>query len=140
MVSSVALAEEDFLTWFRATDGRPARLTQYPAKPWQTRPGICFKLAIRAFCLLYGEPSPGFIMHTQCATINAEPADDRPEWYSALNAVIYLLGRAVIVCIQWLPLPLVARMGRLGGGLIYHLDGRHRRVALKNLSMCFGHE
>ena len=97
-------------------------------------------MGIRGFCLLYGEPGPGFIMHSQCATINAEPAADRPERYSALNAVVYLLGRAVIVGIQWLPLRLVARIGRLGGGLVYHLDGRHRRVALKNLTMCFGHE
>ena len=32
------------------------------------------------------------------------------------------------------------RLGRLGGGLAFHLDGRHRRVALKNLTMCFGQE
>ena len=42
--------------------------------------------------------------------------------------------------IQWLPLALVARVGRLGGGLAFYLDGRHRRVALKNLTMCFCRE
>lgn len=46
----------------------------------------------------------------------------------------------VIGFIQGLPLRLVARLGRMGGGLAFHLDGRHRRVALKNLTMCFGHE
>lgn len=35
------------------------------------------------------------------------------------------------------PLPLVAWAGRTGGGIVYHLDARHRRVALKNLTMCF---
>ena len=57
-----------------------------------------------------------------------------------MNTAIYHLGRMVIVFIQWLPLRLVAWLGRLGGGLAYYLDARHRRVALKNLTMCFGHE
>jgi len=57
-----------------------------------------------------------------------------------VNSIIYNLGRVVIVVIQWLPLGLVARMGRMGGGLVFYLDARHRRVALKNLGMCFGHE
>jgi KDO2-lipid IV(A) lauroyltransferase len=34
----------------------------------------------------------------------------------------------------------VARLGRAGGGLAFRLDARHRRVALKNLAMCFGRE
>lgn len=46
----------------------------------------------------------------------------------------------VIVFIQRLPLGIVARMGRTGGGLAFYLDARHRRVAIKNLSMCFGRE
>ena len=57
-----------------------------------------------------------------------------------LDALIYHLGRVVIVFIQSLPLKLVARMGRTGGGLVFYLDARHRRVAIKNLTMCFGHE
>lgn len=57
-----------------------------------------------------------------------------------MNSVIYYLGRVVIVFIQWLPLRWVARVGRTGGGLVFYLDARHRRVAIKNLSMCFGHE
>lgn len=57
-----------------------------------------------------------------------------------MNTIIYHLGRVVIALIQWLPLPLVARLGRMGGGLAFCLDARHRRVAQKNLSMCFGGE
>src|SRR5215471_3078859 len=62
-------------------------------------------------------------------------------WLELLvNTLIYRIGRAVIIFIQMLPLPLVARIGRAGGGLVFHLDARHRRVALKNLTMCFGRE
>jgi len=57
-----------------------------------------------------------------------------------VNTLIYRVGRAVIMIIQMLSLPLVARIGRAGGGLVFHLDARHRRVALKNLTMCFGWE
>src|SRR5262249_25103071 len=41
---------------------------------------------------------------------------------------------------QSLPLVWVARVGRACGMLAYILDGRHRRVAKKNLELCFGHE
>jgi KDO2-lipid IV(A) lauroyltransferase len=54
--------------------------------------------------------------------------------------IIYYLARALIAFIQALPLPWVARLGRAGGALAYRLDGRHRRVTLENLRMCFGGE
>jgi lauroyl/myristoyl acyltransferase len=54
--------------------------------------------------------------------------------------IIYYLARALIAFIQSLPLPMVARIGRMGGALAFHLDARHRRVALDNLRMCFGGE
>jgi len=57
-----------------------------------------------------------------------------------MNTLIYGLGRALIALIQALPLIWVARLGRALGGLAYWLDARHRRVALKNLTMCFGNE
>jgi Kdo2-lipid IVA lauroyltransferase/acyltransferase len=57
-----------------------------------------------------------------------------------VNSAIYFFGRALIVGIQRLPLWLVARMGRMGGGLAFYLDARHRRVVLNNLTMCFGME
>ena len=48
--------------------------------------------------------------------------------------------RALVALLQALPLTWVARLGRTGGGLAYWLDARHRRVALRNLTMCFGSE
>ena len=57
-----------------------------------------------------------------------------------MDTLLYWAARALIALLQALPLPLVARLGRAGGGLAYWLDARHRRVALKNLTMCFGHE
>jgi KDO2-lipid IV(A) lauroyltransferase len=46
----------------------------------------------------------------------------------------------VIALLQFLPLKLVARIGRTFGALAYCLDARHRKVALENLTMCFGNE
>jgi lauroyl/myristoyl acyltransferase len=51
--------------------------------------------------------------------------------------IVYFFVRGVIGILQWLPLPLVARIGRFGGGAAYWLDGRHRRVTQDNLRMCF---
>jgi lauroyl/myristoyl acyltransferase len=59
---------------------------------------------------------------------------------SGMNFVIYWLGRAFIAFVQLFPLPLVAQVGRAAGAVAYHLDARHRRVALKNLTTCFGRE
>ena len=52
--------------------------------------------------------------------------------------IVYFLARALIAFVQSLPLPLVARLGRLGGAIAFRLDARHRRVTLDNLLMCFG--
>jgi len=57
-----------------------------------------------------------------------------------MDSFLYIVARVVIGCIQALPLRTVARLGRAGGGLAYWLDGRHRRVAQRNLAMCFGNE
>jgi KDO2-lipid IV(A) lauroyltransferase len=57
-----------------------------------------------------------------------------------MNTVLYWLARALIACVQSLPLPLVARLGRAGGAMAFHLDGRHRRVVLENLTKCFASE
>ncbi len=57
-----------------------------------------------------------------------------------MNLLIYWIGRAFIASVQTLPLTWVARLGRLGGGLAFHLDARHRRVVLDNLTMCFHQE
>ena len=54
-----------------------------------------------------------------------------------MDLLIYWFARVLVGGIQLLPLTLVARLGRWGGGLAYRLDARHRRVALQNLTMCF---
>jgi lauroyl/myristoyl acyltransferase len=60
--------------------------------------------------------------------------------FPLMNTLFYWLGRALIACLQLLPLKLVARLGRAGGALAFHFDGRHRRVVLDNLTLCFGQE
>ena len=57
-----------------------------------------------------------------------------------MDAALYWLVRSVVALLQSLPLEVVARLGRAGGALAYVLDGRHRRVALRNLTMCLGSE
>ena len=54
-----------------------------------------------------------------------------------MNTIVYWLARLFIAFIQALPLTFVARLGRAGGSLAFFLDGRHRRVALGNQTMCF---
>ncbi len=57
-----------------------------------------------------------------------------------MNTVLYWLARTFIAGVQLLPLKLVARLGRAGGAIAFHLDARHRRVTLNNLTMCFAAE
>jgi Kdo2-lipid IVA lauroyltransferase/acyltransferase len=57
-----------------------------------------------------------------------------------MDTLIYWFARALVAAIQALPLTLVAHVGRVCGALAYRLDARHRRVALQNLTLCFGHE
>ena len=57
-----------------------------------------------------------------------------------MGRLLYYFARVLIAFIQALPLTGVARLGRAGGALAYWLDARHRRVALANLTMCFGNE
>ncbi len=57
-----------------------------------------------------------------------------------MEPLLYFLVRGFVGLIQALPLTWVARLGRLGGGLAYWIDKRHRRVTLRNLTMCLGGE
>ena len=57
-----------------------------------------------------------------------------------MDSLLYWPARLLVALIQALPITLVARLGRAVGGLVYRLDGRHRRVATNNLAMCFGGE
>lgn len=54
--------------------------------------------------------------------------------------LLYFAAKSVVLVLQSLPLPLVARLGRAGGSLAWLLDARHRRVARKNLQLCFSGE
>lgn len=57
-----------------------------------------------------------------------------------MEHLLYLLVRILLVFIQALPVRWVAHLGRWGGAISYWVDARHRRMALKNLTLCFGHE
>jgi KDO2-lipid IV(A) lauroyltransferase len=57
-----------------------------------------------------------------------------------MDMLIYWFARALVAVIQASPLILVAHVGRACGGLAFRLDARHRRVALQNLALCFGHD
>lgn len=57
-----------------------------------------------------------------------------------MDAGLYLLAKALVALMQAWPLRGVARLGRSLGGLAFWLDARHRRVALRNLALCFGAE
>jgi len=57
-----------------------------------------------------------------------------------MDLLLFLLARALVALLQALPLRWVAWLGRAGGAIAYRFDGRHRRVALRNLEMCFGGE
>lgn len=54
--------------------------------------------------------------------------------------LLQVIARVLLGVIRALPIEWVARLGRAGGGLFYLLDARHRRVAVRNLTMCFGGE
>jgi len=57
-----------------------------------------------------------------------------------MEYLLYLVARSLIAVVRVLPLAVMARVGRALGGLAYWVDARHRRVALRNLAMCFGAE
>jgi len=57
-----------------------------------------------------------------------------------MDLLLYIIVRSVVALLQALPISWVARLGRVGGAVAYWIDGRHRRVALRNLAMCFGNE
>ncbi len=57
-----------------------------------------------------------------------------------METLLYVVARTLIACLQALPLRIVARVGRAGGGLAFWLDARHRRVAIKNLTRCYDAE
>jgi KDO2-lipid IV(A) lauroyltransferase len=54
-----------------------------------------------------------------------------------MDNLLYLLARSVVKLMQAFPLTWVARFGRFGGGIMFLVDARHRKVAIKNLTLCF---
>lgn len=57
-----------------------------------------------------------------------------------MNLLLYWPARLLVALLQTLPLRWVARLGRAGGALAHFLDARHRKVAIKNLTLAFGAE
>ncbi|HVY69037.1 MAG TPA: hypothetical protein VHH73_03875, partial [Verrucomicrobiae bacterium] len=57
-----------------------------------------------------------------------------------MNFLLYWLARLLLFPFQHLPLAMVARIGRSCGALAYAIDGRHRKVAILNLTESFGKE
>lgn len=57
-----------------------------------------------------------------------------------MDRLLYFVALALIRFLQALPLRWVARLGRGAGALAYVLDGRHRKVAQRNLTMCLASE
>ncbi len=57
-----------------------------------------------------------------------------------MDSLLYFIARSVIGLVLLLPLDAVARLGRFVGGLLHFVDARHRRVAVRNMTMCFGSE
>lgn len=55
-----------------------------------------------------------------------------------MDRILYLLARIGVGLLQAMPLRVVAQLGRWGGELVFWLDRRHRRMAMYNLTRCFG--
>ncbi len=54
-----------------------------------------------------------------------------------METLLYFIARIVVAIAQCLPLSWLARLGRWAGVLAWHVDARHRRVALDNLTASF---
>jgi KDO2-lipid IV(A) lauroyltransferase len=54
-----------------------------------------------------------------------------------MDKPLYLFARLAIALFQVMPLSWGARIGRCGGGIFFWIDARHRKVAIKNLTLCF---
>jgi KDO2-lipid IV(A) lauroyltransferase len=57
-----------------------------------------------------------------------------------MDTILYYLASGIIGLFQKLSLDGASRVGRFLGGIVYTLDARHRKVAINNLTMCFGKE
>jgi KDO2-lipid IV(A) lauroyltransferase len=57
-----------------------------------------------------------------------------------MDVIIFVFASGLVALIQALPLKSAARLGRAFGALAFFLSGRYRRVAVENLTCCFGRE
>lgn len=57
-----------------------------------------------------------------------------------MERLLYLLARSLVAVLQSVSLPTAGRVGRVCGALVHLCDRRHRRVAIANLTRCFGQE
>ncbi len=56
---------------------------------------------------------------------------------SFVDRSLYVVGRIAVAFIQAMPLVWIARVGRVGGTVLFWLDRRHHKVAIRNLTLCF---
>jgi KDO2-lipid IV(A) lauroyltransferase len=54
-----------------------------------------------------------------------------------MDFLLTILARVVVAFLQALPLGAVAWLGRVFGAMAYVVDGRHRKVAQRNIAECF---
>ena len=54
-----------------------------------------------------------------------------------VETLLYIFARTAVAIAQCLPLRFLGRIGRCAGALAWHLDRRHRQVALDNLAASF---
>src|SRR6218665_3858081 len=54
-----------------------------------------------------------------------------------IKSALIRLALSILWLLQWLPLPLLAALGTGLGRLLYRLAGSRRRIALRNLELCF---
>jgi lauroyl/myristoyl acyltransferase len=54
-----------------------------------------------------------------------------------MDRSLYVIARLLVGLLQALPLTWVAVLGRCTGEVVFWLDGRHRKVAMRNLTLCF---
>lgn len=52
--------------------------------------------------------------------------------------IAYFVARALLAAARWIPLSWTHRVGKPLGAIAYRVDGRHRRVGLRNLELAFG--
>jgi len=54
-----------------------------------------------------------------------------------METLLYIFARTLVALAQCLPLRWLTRLGRCAGALAWHVDRRHREVALENLAASF---